>query len=442
MAGTYQWLSFSDAKSQLAARLADSGKVFWTDAELGIYVCQALRQFNCLTTTWKKDFVFYNNGPGVWNSLATLAGSPRFRTLFDTYCYTQMQYMLLEPPTGQVWTGTSQFNINDFSDALQGSRDEMLQVSACNEAIITLSSTPNTSRVLLPDTVIDVPRLRYIPYTATGNSGITLYRDDAVALEFYDPPLYQLTSQPPETYSLSSEPPLAFDVFPPPNIPATYEALVIQSGAPFVPPTPTLLNVPDDYSWVLIHGALAQLLGRDSEATDRERAAYSAQRYQDGLTLMMKTPWIMLGKVNGAAVTVDALEATDRYSPNWDSNPAGFGPAIITAGIDMFASPTSAGIGLTVLASAPVPVLDSDFVQVSRSNIDVVMDLAQATSSYKLAGAEWKAALELEQRAIQACANENNRLKSIGAFADVFLQRGQLQDMNQNRYNSKPGGQQ
>ena len=45
-------------------------------------------------------------------------------------------------------------------------------------------------------------------------------------------------------------------------------------------------------------GALADLLGQESEAKDAERSAYALKRYQDGLTLMMKSPWIMLGKVN------------------------------------------------------------------------------------------------------------------------------------------------
>jgi len=71
---------------------------------------------------------------------------------------------------------------------------------------------------------------------------------------------------------------------------------------------------------------LAELLGSESESTDRERAAYAQQRYQDGMTLMTKTPWIELGKVNGVAVSLDSIVAMDRYSPNWDTNPTGFGP--------------------------------------------------------------------------------------------------------------------
>jgi len=427
----YSWLTFLTARHQLASRLADSGNVFWTDTECGIYICQALRMFNVLTFTWKQDFVF--NSSTLWNSLATLTTSPRIRTLTDTYCYTLMEYMLLEPPTGGTWSGTSQFTINDFSTALQHRRDEMLQISNCNQMLLSnIAIVPNTRRTHLPDTVIDVERVRYLPVTGSPN---TLYRDDTVAQEFYEAPLYQLGSGTPETFMLTAEPPLAWDVDITPNLPGTYEAVVLKSGAAFSPPTATLLNIPDDFAWVLIWGAMADLLGRESEATDRLRAAYCLRRYQDGLNLLLKTPWIMLAKVNNVATDMPSIAAMDRYAPEWDSTPASFGPCIVIGGIDFFAAPTGSGIGATVLANAPVPSLDADYVQVSRSNWDVVLDLAQAYATFKMAGAEFQSALELEARAIQACSAENSRLKSMGSFSDILVQRGQAQDRNQERYN-------
>src|SRR5208337_4098747 len=456
----YTWLTFATARQQLASRLADSGNVFWTDAENGIYLQQALRMFNALTFTWKTDFTY--NSTNLWNSLGTLTGSPRLRTLTDTYCYTQMEYMLLEPPSGGVWTGTSQFGIGDLAQALQRRRDEMLQVSNCNQSLMTgIALTPNTRRTTLNDTVIDVERVRYLPLEATttgsalagastitvgsvtgtavgqlvtgagiayptsvtgigvGTIGIsqpaggavsgnlqffapnTLYRDDTVAQEFYEAPLYQQPSGTPQTFSLSSEPPLSWDVDIPPNQPGNYEAVALESGAAFSPPAPTLLGIPDDFAWVAEWGALADLLGRESEATDRERAAYCLRRYQDGLNLLLKTPWVMLAKVNGAACDTPAIAAMDRYSPEWDAAPASFGPCVVLGGIDFLAAPTGSGIGVSVLGNAPVPTLDADYVQVSRSNWDTVLDLAQVFATFKQGGAEFQQALELEQRAIQ-----------------------------------------
>ncbi len=435
MAG-FSWLHFVTARAELAQRLADSGNVYWTDEENGLYIVKALRMFNALTYTWKTDFVYSSSN--LWNSLALLSGSPRLRTLTDTDSYTMMEYHLLEPPTGSVWTGTTQFSISDFSQALQRRRDEMLQISNCNQTLVSgIALTPGTRLTTLADTTIDVARVRYLPVSG---SPTTLYRDDTVAQEFYEAGFWQAPSGTPQTYMLSSEPPLTWVVDVAPGLPGTYEAVISESGTAFAPPSSTLLNVPDDFAWALEWGALADLLGRESEATDRQRASYCLRRYQDGLNLLLKTPWAMLGKVNGQAVTLDSIAATDRYSPEWDSTPATFGPVLVIGGIDFLAAPVGSGIGLTVLANAPVPVLDTDYVQVSRSDWDVVLDLAQSLACFKMGGAEFEAALELESRAIQACSAENTRLKSTGSFSDILVQRGQEQDRNQERYSLASAG--
>jgi hypothetical protein len=428
----YSWLTFIAARQQLAQRLYDDGMVGTTDAELGVYIQQALRTFNALTYTWKTDYTF--NSTTLWNSLGTLANSPRLRTLTDTYCYTQMEYMLLEPPSGGTWTGTPQFSISDFSQALQRRRDEVLKVSNCNQQLMAnIALTPNTRRTVLPDTVIEVARARYLPIKG---SPVTLYRDDTVAQEFYEANYLQAQPGTPQTFMLSSEPPLSWDVDIPPNLPGTYEAVTLLSGQPFNPPASTLLNIPDDFAWILIWGAMADLLGRESEAVDRQRADYCQKRYLDGLNLLISTPWIMLAKVTGVAVTTQSIQASDRYSPEWDSTPSTFGPFLVTGGIDFFAAPLGNSIGLTVLGNAPVPVADGDFIQASRSNWDTVLDLAQHLACFKMGGAEFEAAGELETRAIQACAAENSRLKNTGAFADILIQRGQAQDRDQERYSA------
>lgn len=428
----YSWLQLSTAVSQLSQRLSDPDNVFWSTQECVIYIQQALRLFNCLTFTWKSDFAFSSSN--LWNSLATLTGSPRLRTQTDVDCYTQMEYMLLEPPTGGAWTGTDQFGIAQFAQALQTRRDEMIQIGNLNQVLMDkIALTPNTRRTYLPDNVIDVARVRYIP---TSGSPTTLYRDDLIASEFYQAPLYQQPSGIPQAFSLSSEPPLSWDVNILPAQSGTYEAVTLQTGAAFTPPAATLLNIPDDFSWALIYGALGDLLGSEPEATDMQRAAYCMKRYQDGLQLLQKIPWIMLGKVNGRAVNCDSIFATDRYLPNWDTNPAAFGPVIVTGGVDFLAAPVGMGIGLTCLGNAPIPVLGTDYVQVSRSDWDIILDFSQSMACFKMGGADWQESLEFEARAVQACSAENTRLRSFGAFSDILVQRGQQEDRDQNRYNT------
>jgi len=333
----------------------------------------------------------------------------------------------------------------------------MIQISNCNQSLLTgisLTPGPNQTRTYLPDSVIDVERVRYIPdvpslgygqgwYGQNGYGGgilfptaVTLYLDDTIAQEFYQAPLYQVAAGIPQTFSLSSEPPLSWDVDIPPLFPGTYEAIVLQSGAPFNPPTSTLIGIPDDFAFVLEFGALADLLGQESESTDHERAAYCMKRYQEGLELMLKTPWIGLANVNGAATSIDSIYAMDQYDCNWDSNSSGFGPVIVAGGVDLVAAPVAQGIGCTVLGNAPILDSTNTYVQISRPMADSMFDLAQARCMFKCGGGEWKEALELEKRALQACEAERVRLMSQGSFSDFFDERGRQQERDRNRYNA------
>ena len=456
MAGTYTWLTADTAVSQLAQRLADPNMQFWVYDELFTYIGRSLQIFNSLTWKFRQDFQF-NTGQ-LWNSLGSLPNSPRQRTITDTQVYIELEYMLLEPPSGSTWTGTSQFSISDLSQALQRRRDEMLQLTNANQQLMPdIPLTPNTTRTLLPDSVVDVERVRYLPGgQLTGGYGTggygkggygvgnyvstlgptTLYRDDTIANEFYEVPLYQQQAGTPQTFSLSSEPPLSWDVDIAPALPGNYEAVVTLSGAPFNPPTPTLIGLPDDWTYILMWGTLADLLGRQSEATDNERADYCMRRYRDGLTLIQKTPWIELAKINGQAVSIDSIVSTDRFDPEWDSNPTGFGPVVVVGGVDFVATPVNSSCGCTLLARAPVPINLGDFVQVSRSDWEIVISLAQVRASWKMGGAEFKSALAMEKEALQACALENTRLRSLGAFSDLLVQRGQAQERSMNRYNA------
>ena len=108
---------------------------------------------------------------------------------------------------------------------------------------------------------------------------------------------------------------------------------------------------------------------------------------------------------------------------------------------DRQSAPVAQGIGLTVLGNAPIVDADTGtFLQVSRSDWDCVILLAQARAAWKQGGAEFKASLELEKAALQMAAAENTRLRSLGAFSDVIDQRGNQQERDMNRFNNSNKG--
>ena len=138
----YQWVTLSNAVAALAGRLADPTNVFWSQPELTLYIQEALSTWNALTEQWNADFVWTPDSSQVWYNVDQLPNSPRVRTLTDVDLFTSIKYMLLEPPSGGTWAGTSQFSISDLSGALQRRRDEMIR----RPAVISPSSPQSIPR--------------------------------------------------------------------------------------------------------------------------------------------------------------------------------------------------------------------------------------------------------------------------------------------------------
>ena len=411
--------------------------VYWTYAELVLYLQESLRTWNALTEQWNADFAFTATpASGVWFNLSTVANSPRLRTLTDAYLYTAMEYALLEPPTGAgAWTGTSQFSLSALQYALQHRRDEVIQASGCNLVDLPpIQSTPNVIRTYLPDTVLEPRRARFVP--AVGHP-VTLTREDTLIFNAFEPSHLQAPALP-SSWSVVTEPPLAFDADTPPSIPGYYDVISLQSGPTFAPPAATLLGVPDDWAWVLKWGALADLLSGDSERTDRPRADYCLRRYLDGLKIMRASNWLVEATINGVPCDTPSLMEMDAFSPEWEDDPAAW-PALVQAGMDFVAPcpvPTGSqnvGVSVTLVGNAPVPSLPGDFVQCSRDVFEAILAYAQVLASFKQGGEEFLSTKDLEKNFFGFAMETNKRLAQMGLFTDVARAEGTKQDVEQPR---------
>lgn len=428
----FGWLTFLQARQQLAGRLADPNNVFWTDAELKVWIIEALRTFNALTEFWNTDFAFQATFSQVWYDLSILAGSPRLRTVLDTDLYSAMEYALLEPATGGTWTGTTQFSIADLQGALQRRRDEIIQVSGCNVQVLPkIPTAPNTRRIYFDDSTLEPRRARFVP---DSGSAITLSREDTIAFDAFQSQ-HQQQWQLPSAWSVITGPPLASDVDTAPNVPGVYDYIALRCGQSFNPPLSTLVGIPDDWSWLARWGALGDLLGRDSEATDRQRADYCIKRYNEMLKAMKASNWLVSGTINGIPVDTPSVFEMDGFSPEWQDNPNAW-PSLVQAGMDLIAvCPVASltGVSVILVGNAPIPVNDSDPVQVSRDVMDVILDYAQVLASFKEGGAEFTDTIDLEKNFFGFALESNKRLSKLGLFSDVVHSAGKRQDENQPR---------
>jgi hypothetical protein len=128
----------------------------------------------------------------------------------------------------------------------------------------------------------------------------------------------------------------------------------------------------------------------------------------------------------------------DGYSPEWEDN-VGAWPSLVQAGMDFAAPcPTASGtqiigVSMILVGNAPLPVTDTDFVQVPRDVFDVILDYAQVLASFKMGGAEFTDTQGLEKNFWEFAMATNKRLSKLGLFADIAHLEGKRQDVNQPR---------
>lgn len=431
----YSYITFAQLQASLLQRLQDVGGVFTTTAEAGLYLTEALQVLNANTSIWNAQYVLdWAPGSG-WQSL-NQAGSPRVRTVTDTDIYTQMQYMLMEPATGSTWTGTSQFNITNLSQALQYRRDELLLASGANMVQITdLNSPVAGTSTSLPDTVLNLRRVRWVPSAPNTQTPYTLWREDIRSANAYGDTLSIQTGTP-ESWLITADAPLTFDVSITPNTPGMWDLLAMESGIPLSPPTSNILGLPNDWCWVAKYGALADCLANSPEAFDPLRAKYCLDRYQRGMKAMLNLSWIIQASVANLPIDIISYVEMDAYSQSWEINGNQNDPNIVVGGMDFVAiapfvsnsNPTVSSV-LTVVGNAPIPTLGTDPIQLSRDGVEAVLGYAQHIASFKMGGADFQATLPLYKQFEDYCAVQNKRYAALGIFRPDMLMQGNEGDV-------------
>jgi hypothetical protein len=435
----YTYATNAQALADLAARLYDTTSQQWSLAELLVWLNEALRTWNALTSTWRQDQVVPLLPNTNWYDLSTLAGTPRPYTVTDHDLLEALEYHLLEPLTAVyplVWSGSTQFTVQDLLDALGDRRNETLGASNPTITRILIPALISTTAVL-PDNVIGLRRVTWLPVAGSGYSPVTLVQADLESKADYDWGYTVAPPEPPSAWLQNAEPPLTFTVDRVPPCPGQYECLVVQAGGAFSTAAATLLRIPDDWSWVVKWGALACLLGREGNAKDSLRAEYAARRFADGLSLLVDAPIVLGGRINNLPCSVDSVRNGDDFAVGWQA--AGVPSNLYTIGNLVGAtSPLVAATysaTLSVVTNAP---LDPVFVQVSRDNYDAIIDYAQHLASFKMGGAEFAATLPLLQSFIKQASLFNDKLGALGDYQKIMYEITHQEDVRNPVY-SGPG---
>lgn len=442
---TFSYPSLSQALAQLGERLYDSKSQFWTNDEKTLYIQEALRTFNSLASFWRSDFIF-NTVQGIqWYDITNPTQCPntlRPMTVADVDLFQIIQYHLLEPPSGTTWSGSKQFNEDDLQQAVQRKRDEVLGNSGCTltQGLVGAPTGSPPAVVVMPDTTLEIRRVAWIPVgSPIGFSPSVMYQSDVWAGGSFVP-LYP-TNNPgtPSTYYKSAQPPISFLPDTAPAVPGQYDVLSIQSGGLLDLHSPSILPIPDDWTWVLKWGALADLLSIDSVSKDPQRAQYCQARYRMGLDMLMRSPALLALRLNNIPTFVDSVFSADCFNPGWQAASQGPPDAVLTAGLNLLAitPPPNAGpygVAATVVQNAPLPQALNDPIQMSRDNYDSILDYAQHLASFKMGGDEFMSSSSLLDSFLKQAGKYNSKLAQMGEYQPALYQVSQKESEDNPRY--------
>lgn len=432
---SFTYLTWGELTDQLLERLQDAGGNFTSRTEAQLYMGEGLRLLNAITLQWNTDYQFDFNAGDTWKTV-NIDSSPRQRTVTDTEIYTQMEYMLMEPATGGVWSGTTMYSIDQLAAAAQYRRDELLLECAADVVnLVGLGSPlyPGVSTVL-PDSSLNLLRVRWLMADSTNDLPYVLGREDVTSTNAFGP---QTLIQPgdPESWLVTSTEPLVFDVNRPPNQPGNWDLLVSFAGLVFSPPTATLVGIPDDWTPAILYGALADVLANSPEGRDSSRAKYCMERYEQLKRAMRSIPWLLDATIASISTDTPSYKEIDSWLQNWESRQNSGDPQIVVGGIDFialapFIQPGGATVSsiLTVVENAPLPATEADFVELARDGVDALLAYAQHVASFKMGGRDFMATMPLYQQFEAYCRKKNAQYAALGIARFEMLLEGNRAD--------------
>lgn len=416
----YTHITQGQLKTELSARLGDPLQRFWSNNELGVLIQESLRTFGIASGFWRERGVLSLSAGTAFYSLDTELPNILGYTVTDYYLIQCLQYSLLESVASQQsWSGTEMFALSDLVESIERRRNQFLSDTGIVLTRSLMDVSPSSiGRHHLDQSIIDVRRAAWVG-APPENYYTNLWREDERSLTASNAS-WSVNQGQPAAFSIMAPPPLEMQIAPPPMNAGQVELITVNSGTPIAAgDNASVLGIPDDLSWIVKWGALADLLGSDGESRDMARAQYAEQRYRQGVELAKLLPVVLNGEINGVPLITDDLQSVDGRNPNWQNAP-GTPTTISVLGANMIAiSPVPDDIysvTLDVVRRAPLPAHDGAPVQVGREQLDMILDYAEHVALFKVGGEEWMATQRQADNAIIQAMTYNRRLSAAARY--------------------------
>ena len=411
MAGTYTHTTFGQAKDRLATLLGDFPSTFYTQQELGQYIIEALRWWGLSAQYFRQSAKFETVTGQAWYDLTTDVessdGSELLQSLgvTDREVISDLLYNLMEPQITNWaggWVGSEQFGLEEITDLLAKSRDELLKLTCCLVYEDGYVVSGGDSRVQLEDDTIQIVRASV---DEAGSDGpLPMWPADSAQMQATANAGYPEPGRP-KAYVTNYTPSLAIDLFPTARTQATLSLAVVRSGAALDPTVAaTVMGFPDDACWALKYRVMDDLVGGDGLGRAPELSQYASQRWQQALGVLACYQSIVWSSVIGKRVNISSVAQLDAQRPDWERS-SGMPRSLHLLNWNRFAvypvPDDEYVIELEVVRKAPIPTSDDDFIQVGREQMQAIWDYAQHVAMTKCQGVEFQQSMALYQAAQQ-----------------------------------------
>jgi len=396
---TYKQFTFSTLKTQAANRLGNSS--FWSATELGLYLNEAIKMWNLITHKWRNRVLTLSIADTVFYTFPT---SVVKATTTDQNILNEIQYHCLETPNNGASLTNDLWTISEIIDLLNNKYNKFVGYSKLKVTQGSATTTPYLSRYDLftnfSTELADITRAAWIDIDGYS---YRLQRED----EFTMDNLYN-------TWPGDYKTPVGYrmldsgtiELVPAPISIGSLSLCYTKYGTALSNSGVTLI-IPDDFSQFVKWGTLCDMFTKEGQAHDMLRAEYCNRRFVEGLAIAdywtkhrpLRVEW------NENPMTRASLTEMDNVFAQWEGEsgtPNTWAPfGAFEYAIYPYDADGNNQIAIDGLVNAPTLTNDTDYIDLSKRELNALLDYVEHIALFKVGGQEFIDSMKLYERFMQ-----------------------------------------
>lgn len=434
MAARYKHTTLETFRNSIKRGLGDYSAVQWPVSEIDTSIKESLLTFGALSGFWKEDILIETqNAKRIYDIyIDTKTGT---YSLAPTLTYGDIINWLNRDLIESISVGTPTsilFTLEEWLSIINEKYNKYLLDTNLVIKKVEATLVAQNNLVKLSDELLDSVRLKFKYSLNSIDYEVVLERSDEESIAQFDEEA--LTEEGiPLYYSTVYGSPNELKVYPIPNVTGTLEILYVGTRDLTAElSVDTIIYLPNNLVPYLKYAVLADIHMRDGLLNDPNRAKYYTQRLQEGTIIGKNYASLLTVKSNGKAIDSDSIHNMDIYSnaiAASDDAPTLLGLAGLNIfEIDNLPNTTVNSILASCIVDAPIPVNDSDWIDVEIEYINCIANYCIHILHAKSGIAMISATSNYLQDFLMTAVNHNKRLQNRGITYKLLLGKAKKEE--------------